>query len=146
MGPAGNDNPGTESHGESRGAERRRAVRISERLQVAYRALRGEESARKTHAAETLNLSASGLCLATGERLERESNLALEIRLEGHDKLVVAMGRVVWCEPDDKAGGGGRFLVGICFTWLREEDRTPLGVIADYVQARVSDGGADGGA
>jgi len=131
------------------GSERRRAVRIAERLSVAYRRLHEGTAAPKTTAGETLNLSASGLCLVAPERLERESNVALEITLAGQSQPVVAMGRVVWCDEDDGGGDAGsaagpeRYRVGICFTWLREVDRAPLEVIAEYVRHRTDDRAAD---
>ena len=37
--------------------------------------------------------------------------------------------------PDDAA----RYRVGVCFTWLREEDRKALAVISEFVQSRIGD-------
>ena len=52
--------------------------------------------------------------------------------LQGQEEELVAIGRVVWCDREDDG-----FRVGICFTWLREQDRDSLKVIADYVQSRI---------
>lgn len=112
--------------------ERRAAPRIPERCRVAFRAIREGTADAKTTAAQTLNLSASGLCLVSPQRLDRDAQLALELSLDGEDP-VVAVGRVVWCDQD-----GDSYRVGICFTWLREEDRQALSVISDYVQARIN--------
>lgn len=122
--------------------ERRRAVRIPERCRVSFRVIREGTAAPKLEAGKTLNLSASGLCLAAPGPIERDAHLALQLSLEGHAEPVMAVGRVVWC---DEAKGEGndppqeRYRVGVCFTWLREEDRRALAVISDYVQNRIDD-------
>jgi hypothetical protein len=112
--------------------DRRRAPRIPERCRVAFRAIREGAADAKTTAARTLNLSASGLCLEAPSRLERDQHLALELSLDGRKEPVVAVGRVVWCDEDE-----GSFRVGVCFTWLREEDRRALQVISEYVRDRL---------
>jgi len=112
--------------------ERRKAVRIPERLKVSFRTIREGGADPKTSAAETVNLSASGLCLKCSEALKRDDHLALELSLEGRADPVMAVGQVVWCDRDDQG-----YRVGICFTWLREEDRKALAVIGEYVQSRI---------
>jgi len=113
---------------EDKGAEKRGGIRISERCRVAYRVLiDGQKSAKKS-AAETLNLSASGVCVRCEESLIPERYVALELSLSDREDPVVAVGKVVWCDRD-----GDAFRVGVCYTWLRDEDRRDLGVIADYV-------------
>jgi hypothetical protein len=123
--------------------ERRRAVRIPERCRVAYRVIREGAAAPKLEAGQTLNLSASGLCLVSPGPIERDAHLALQLSLEGHTEPVMAVGRVVWCDEaraeENDAPPEGRYRVGVCFTWLREEDRRALAVISDYVQGRVGD-------
>jgi len=91
----------------------------------------------KRRAAETLNLSASGVCIRTDDSLRPDDHVALELTLAERDpeEAVVAIGKVVWCDRD-----GDHFRIGICYTWLREEDRRDLGVIADYVARRVQAG------
>lgn len=92
----------------------------------------GGGAARKTVAGKTLNMSESGLCLLSPKALAPDAHLALELSLKGHDAAVMAIGRVVWCDPD-----GDDYRVGICFTWLRDEDRDSLQVIAEYVADRT---------
>lgn len=116
------------------GEERRRAPRIEERFQVAFRTLREGTAEPKRTAARTLNLSASGLCLLTHDALRRDDHLAMELNLQGQPAPVMAVGRVVWCDRDEEAGG---YRVGVCFTWLREEDRKALALIGEYVQSRL---------
>ena len=112
-------------------SERRGAPRIDEQALVKFKDIGGGEG-RKTVAAKTLNMSESGLCLLSPEALDPDANLALELSLEGHDSAVMAVGRVVWCDPD-----GEDYRVGICFTWLRDEDRDALQGIAEYVADRT---------
>ena len=81
---------------------------------------------------ETLNISSSGLCLAAPDRLRPDSQLALELSLIEREDPVMAMGRVVWCDPD-----GDVFRVGICFTWVRDEDVGELARVADFIEARL---------
>ena len=103
---------------------------------MAYRLLIEDGKTRKERAAETLNLSASGVCIASAEPLPPEQHVALELTLSEREpnRPVVAVGKVVWCDRD-----GDGFRVGICYTWLREEDRRDLGIIADYVARRIRD-------
>lgn len=117
---------------EGSGSDRRRAARIPEKCRVAFRAIREGARDAKTTAGQTLNLSASGLCLVAPSRLERDQHLALELSLDGRKDPVVAVGRVVWCDEDE-----GTYRVGICFTWLRDEDRRALEVISEYVRDRL---------
>ena len=112
-------------------SERRRAPRIDECVRVKFKSIGGDDGP-KAAAAETLNMSESGLCLLAPDALAPESLLALELSLEDQDTAVMAIGRVVWCDRD-----GDKYRVGICFTWLRDEDRSSLQVIADYVAART---------
>jgi len=114
------------------GSERRQAARLPLRCRVSFKAIHEGKADPKVLAGETLNLSASGLCLVSPMRIERDSHLAMELALDGHEAPVVAVGRVVWCDAADEG-----FRLGICFTWLREEDRKSLGVISSYVQARL---------
>jgi hypothetical protein len=115
--------------------ENRGAARIAERCHLSYRAV-GEEGASSESsartAARTLNLSASGLCLATPARLRPDELLALELTLSDRESPVVAMGRVVWCDPD-----GEEFRVGVCFTWLRDEDKAAVTRVAKFVDERL---------
>ena len=113
-------------------SERRKDPRIPVRFSMAYRTLEDEGASNRTTAAETLNLSASGLCFLAPEALAPETHVALELALEGETDPVVALGRVVWCD-----GEGESYRVGVCFSWVREEDRRSLDVIAAFVSARL---------
>jgi len=113
------------------GEERRRAERLEQRCRVAFRRIRQGGSDEKRVAGETLNLSASGVCLVSPEAIPPDSQIALEMALDGLDGPVMAIGRVVWCDHERDA-----YRLGICFTWLREQDRKSLAVIADYVRSR----------
>lgn len=112
--------------------DRRAAPRIPEQVRVLFRPIEESEGGPGPVEAETVNMSASGLCLVSPRALSAETHLALELGLKDRAEAVVAIGRVVWCDRD-----GEKFRVGICFTWLREEDRAALKVIADYVQTRL---------
>ena len=116
-------------------SENRGAIRISEHCQIAYRDLNQDGGSAKQTAAETINLSASGVCVFAPAPLVPEHHLALELTLKDRDDPVVAVGRVVWCDRD--ADG---YRIGICFTWLRDDDRKDLGVIAEYVTRIVMGG------
>ena len=114
--------------------EKRGAPRIEERCTISYRAVEKSENNPKRIAAQTLNLSSSGLCLLSDEALMPDRHLALELQIEEREEPFVAIGRVVWCDRD-----GDRYRIGICFTWLREEDRRDLGAIGDYVKRRLEE-------
>ena len=112
--------------------DRRRDPRLAEQCHVAYREIREGETKRKTTDADMVNLSASGICLSSPEPVAPDTHLALEVGLEGEPAPVMAIGRVVWCDRD-----ADQYRIGICFTWLREEDREALAVIADFVESRL---------
>ena len=116
-------------------SDKRSASRITERCQVSYRTVDDNENNPKRIATRTLNLSSSGLCLVAPEALIPDRHLALELMLTDREAPLVAIGRVVWCDRD-----GDDYRVGICFTWLREDDRKDLGAIAEYVQGKLSNG------
>ncbi len=113
--------------------ERREKPRIQERCRVAFRLIREGEADTKKHAGETLNLSESGLCLVAPVQLEADANIALELSLSGHAQPVLAMGRVIWCNPE-----GPGYRVGISFDWLRDEDREALSTLSSFIQARMA--------
>ncbi|MHC4450743.1 MAG: PilZ domain-containing protein [Planctomycetota bacterium] len=113
--------------------ENRGATRISERCQISYRSVDDADNNPKRIATQTLNLSSSGLCLVAPEALIPDRHLALELEITERKEPLVAIGRVVWCDRD-----GDNYRVGVCFTWLREEDRKDLGKIADYVAGKLS--------
>jgi len=121
----------------SEGADRRRHPRLAACCRVAYRTIREGSAAPRTNATETINLSASGLCMRAAEALEPDLHLALEIQLDDRPEPVMAIARVVWCDRDRAKGD---YRLGLCFTWLREKDRQDLKVIAEYVEARIRDG------
>ena len=119
--------------------ENRGAARIAERCHLSYRTVgtdgapsdvSGDLSGRTE--ARTLNLSASGLCLVAPALLRPDELLALELKLSDRESPVVAMGRVVWCDPD-----GEEFRVGVCFTWLRDEDKAAVTRVAQFVDERL---------
>jgi c-di-GMP-binding flagellar brake protein YcgR len=119
--------------GNSERSDRRRATRVPERCKLAFRILRDGRAEARTVAAETRNLSASGLCMVAPSAVETDTHLALEISLGGKPPIV-AIGRVVWCDQD-----GETYRIGVCFDWMREEDRKAVAVIASYVQSRLED-------
>jgi hypothetical protein len=113
--------------------EKRGATRVSQRCQISYRSVDSADDNPKRVATQTLNLSSSGLCLIAPEALVPDRHLALELQINDRDAPLMAIGRVVWCDRD-----GDQYRVGVCFTWLREEDRADLGKIAEYVQGKIS--------
>ena len=111
--------------------DRRGDDRLPEHCRISYRRIRKGAAEEKRQAAETVNLSPSGICLRTDEPLEPGSQLAMEIDLETYPEPVVALGRVIWCEREKE-----RHMIGVCFTWLRDEDRQDLQRISDYLESR----------
>ena len=99
---------------------------------MSYRNVDDTDHNPKRFESQTLNLSSSGLCLVAPEALIPDLHLALELMLSDRESPLMAIGRVVWCDRD-----GDAYRVGICFTWLREEDRRDLGTIAEYVARKI---------
>ena len=120
-----------------RNDERRGLPRLSERCRVAFRLLHDGQADPKTFAGETLNLSASGLCLESTVALERETQLALELSLDGSDQPVVAVGRVLRSEPVKPGAPETVCRAGIVFAWLRDEDRDTITTLTDFIEKRL---------
>ncbi|HHW13829.1 MAG TPA: hypothetical protein GXX28_02710 [Firmicutes bacterium] len=95
--------------------QRRRMYRLPVVLPVVYKPVDGEE----THKGNTLDLSGGGLCLATDERLERDTELELSFALsDGY--AVEARGRVVLVNESRDGQGPPRYLHGVAFRELPE--------------------------
>lgn len=99
---------------------------------MAYRRLQDGGPAPRATAGEARNISASGLCFCAPDALEADTMVALELSLEGEVDPIVALGRVIWCDRE-----GAAFRIGVCFSWVREQDRGAIERIAAYVQTRL---------
>ncbi|MBI3002813.1 MAG: PilZ domain-containing protein [candidate division NC10 bacterium] len=77
------------------------------------------------------NVSATGMFLASPERLEAEERLSLQFILPGLPNLFEVTGRVVWRREETEHTEGG---VGVQFEDLAEEDAAKIGA---YVRAEL---------
>ena len=75
----------------------------------------------------TRNISAGGLCLSMGERLQIGDKLQLRMKLPS-EKIINAQGRVVWIREFeiDNRGYKKTFDTGIEFTEISDKDREEI--------------------
>ncbi|MHC4933713.1 MAG: PilZ domain-containing protein [Planctomycetota bacterium] len=113
--------------------ERRAHRRFLEQIKVRYRDLEGLDPSSW---GRTRDLSLGGLCLISERGVRVGGHLALEIHIESEPAPVLALGRVLRCEEDDRGG-----VAGIQFLWVSEEDRSNLERLAEYFRRKHGETG-----
>lgn len=110
--------------------ERRKFVRLDARVRVKYRVLKKG----RTQESFTKDLSGGGIRLSINEKLAVATPLALEIKIPGEARPILAEGRAVWSREVSDEGKTGRFDTGIAFTKI---DSMNQGKILKYVYAQI---------
>ncbi|MDP2920873.1 MAG: PilZ domain-containing protein [Candidatus Omnitrophota bacterium] len=105
--------------------EKRKFVRFNEDMKIRYNRI-GSESKEPDPKME--NISRSGLCISTYEKLKERDTLELEVEVPGFNKPVKLKGRVVWIKelrsPDDH--GRRIFYTGIEFGKINPDSEAIL--------------------
>jgi len=105
--------------------EKRNFVRFQENMKIRYDRI---SSAPSQDNAKMKNISSSGLCISTYEKLKEKDNLEIEIEVPGFSKPVKLIGSVIWVKelsfPDDL--GRRIFYTGIRFGKIRRESKEIL--------------------
>jgi hypothetical protein len=114
-------------------AERRRHKRFIVEVRVRYRDVEGVDPSRW---GRTRDLSLGGLHLLSKEPVPEGSHLAFEIHIQDETAPVLALGRVVWSNPD-----GEGHAAGVEFLWVSQEDRSNLGRLATYFRKKYGETG-----
>ncbi|MDT8407671.1 MAG: PilZ domain-containing protein [Methylococcales bacterium] len=73
-----------------------------------------------------VNLSATGLAFNCEEALPPDSYVELKVLLLSCMAVIVIYAKVVYCQPDNKAGAEGGFRVGVDYVNIAEQDRELL--------------------
>jgi PilZ domain len=120
---------------ESPSTETRRFPRVKETCKLRYK--RVETGSLPAEGAEALsvNISGGGICFQVGEAVASGTLLAVELMLPNFDASVVALGRTVWCRPDE----GDRHEVGLEFWWIGWGDDGAQKAIADHIRQALDD-------
>lgn len=74
--------------------ERRRFVRFRDELKIRYNLLKALP--KNNHNGHTINISKSGLCITTYEKLNKKSILDIEVEMPDFPKPARLIGHVVW--------------------------------------------------
>jgi len=99
------------------GEERRRAVRIKSTLFIQY--CLGNTANNAWDISTVKDISESGVCILTGRRFEKDSTIALRLRLPSRPfEAIQIYGRVV---DSTSAGYAGSFITRIEFKNLKED-------------------------
>lgn len=104
--------------------DRRRFPRLDSSLSVAWEKIPG---GRPSPSDVTKNVSNLGICLIVYEELEPGIQISMSIELPDK-KIIVATGRVVWCQGYRLSGQGvpANYDVGVEFLDIKAEDRRVL--------------------
>ena len=105
--------------------ERRRFIRFNEDMKIRYNRLASEP---KTNNSRVSNISRTGLCLSTYEKLKEKDALDLEIEIQGFSMPVKLTGIVMWVKELQTGDGHGRriFYTGIKFCKITPESEAVL--------------------
>jgi hypothetical protein len=92
--------------------EKRRFVRFQENLKIRYNRIGSELSTDNT---KMRNISKTGLCISTYEKLKEKDSLKIEIEVPGFSKSVKLIGSVMWVKELRSTDDHGRrlFYTGI---------------------------------
>ena len=103
--------------------ERRKFPRLKLELIVRYKIL--ADSAGNLEA-QTIDISAGGVCLVTRERIKTGTVLVMDIKFPQSDKPVIVEGRAIWSAESSlglSPAGHKRFDNGIEFVQISDSDR-----------------------
>ncbi|MCX5687161.1 MAG: PilZ domain-containing protein [Candidatus Omnitrophica bacterium] len=106
--------------------EKRNFVRFQENMKIRYNRIgSGPTSQDNT---KMQNISNSGLCISTYEKLKEKDNLEIEVEVPDFLKPVKLMGSVVWVKELGSFDEQGRriFYTGIRFGKIRSESKIIL--------------------
>lgn len=137
--------------------ERRRLVRINDRLVVAHRALLPNERALASkvirgNAPDTefeypepeydtkttpVNIHSEGMAFYSLEQVPPAKPIALSIRFPNNLMLIRIIGDVAYCQP---VPGKNFFKVGVKFSDINEHDQQKL---KEYLDVKIAELGAD---
>jgi len=105
--------------------EKRKFVRFNEDMKIRYNRI-GSESEETDF--QMKNISASGLCISTYEKLKERDGLELEIDMPGFNRPVKVKGCVVWIKELHSSDDHGRriFYTGIKFGKINPDSEAML--------------------
>ena len=92
--------------------EKRRFVRFQEDLKIRYNRIGSELNSDNT---KMHNISKTGMCISTYEKLKKKDSLKIEIEVPGFSRPVKLIGSVMWIKELQSTDGHGRrlFYTGI---------------------------------
>lgn len=105
--------------------ERRRFVRFDEDIKIRYNLAKKPSPPLNS---KTLNISRTGLSIVTYERLDKKTNIDMELEVPGFSRPVRAMGQVMWTKelPNMDEKGRRLFYAGVRFYNINPEHEAIL--------------------
>jgi hypothetical protein len=98
----------------SEASDRRQFPRLRESCRIRFKRLEAGGAAAPQTPALTVNISGGGVRFQSGEPAQAGELLAVELTLPEFADPVIALGRVVWCEPRPEGGHE----LGMEFWWV----------------------------
>jgi len=116
------------------GIDLRKYPRVNDDCEVTYTLIEDEYEpvSRDTLA---MNISGGGMCFIAPEPLPIGEMIALRVNLVPLPNKVVALARVVWTRPGEKAG---QYDIGVEFWWIGWNDSQAQGAMLDYVTKKLA--------
>lgn len=114
--------------------ERRRFPRVREDCLIRFRRIDGESFFGPTREGVTHNISGGGICFRSREELRIGEPVALDLKLPEFGSSIIALGRVVRCEPGDEGNEAA-----VEFLWVGWSDDDAQRAIADYIRNKLAD-------
>ena len=96
---------------------RRAFIRVQRQMIIRYRALAPAEATSHPLRGAIRNMSATGICLHTSQRLPEEERLVVEIQLPNDPTPITPVARVAWCRPRSEG-----YDIGLELMWLDWQD------------------------
>ena len=118
----------------------RKYPRVKESCQVKYQVVKDAPTERPEQGGIAVNISGGGMCLSSDEAIELGSMMTLEMTLSHLPTPVMALGRVVWCEPSAEPG---KFDVGVEFWWVGWADAEAQNQMLGYISKKLDELGVD---
>ncbi len=78
------------------------------------------------------NISGGGICFDSTDPIAPGTMLAIEVDLPGFPTSVIALGRVVRCDPS-----GARHDIGLEFWWIGWRDEAAQNMIRQFIAAQL---------
>ncbi|MEE9392179.1 MAG: PilZ domain-containing protein [Planctomycetota bacterium] len=117
--------------------ENRGFPRVSANCEMTFRPVEDADGRfddlKTKHAAALNNISGGGISFEAPAAVAEGQMLALELQLPGFPMEVISMGKVSWCDAQEKGG----YEIGVEFWWIGWKDEEAQNSIRNFIADRL---------